>query len=58
MPLNQYDKLFGGGRGAAEKARASMIKTYGTKDGETVFRATVAKRKRRAKRKPRLGGWW
>jgi hypothetical protein len=44
-PLNRYDKYFGGVRGSAEKAHASMVRTYGRKDGETVFYATIAKRK-------------
>lgn len=44
------DKLFGGARGAAEKARARMHETYGAKRGEVVFLATVYKRERRAKR--------
>lgn len=53
MPGNGHlDKLFGGERGSADKVLASMKRTYGRKDGETVFWATVAKRKRRAKR-----GW-
>lgn len=49
MPLNRYDRFFGGERGSAEKALQSMKRTYGRKDGETVFYATVAKRKRKTK---------
>jgi len=49
MPLERYDRYFGGQPGAAAKAKASMQKTYGRKDGEFVFQATVAKRKRKAK---------
>jgi hypothetical protein len=56
MPLDRYDKFFGGVRGSAEKALASMKQTYGRKDGETVFYATIAKRKRRTKPKPKPGG--
>jgi hypothetical protein len=48
MPLNAYDKFFGGEKGAAAKAKANMLATYGRKDGEHVFQATVAKRKRKA----------
>jgi hypothetical protein len=48
MPLHAYDKFFGGEKGAAAKAHANMRATYGPKDGEAVFRATVAKRKRKA----------
>lgn len=46
MPLERYDKYFGG-RGSAARTLAAMKKTYGAKDGETVFRATIAKRKRK-----------
>jgi hypothetical protein len=49
---SSLDKLFGG-KGSADKARKSMHKTYGKEDGEHVFRATVAKRKRKSsKRNP------
>jgi hypothetical protein len=47
MPIRNYDRLFGGAPGAAEKARASMKKSYGAKRGETVFWATVYKREKR-----------
>jgi hypothetical protein len=50
MPLTRYDKFFGGDRGAAERALASMQRTYGRKDGEAVFYATIAKRKRKGAR--------
>lgn len=46
--LRRFDKYFGGDRGAAQQALEAMQKTYGPKDGQTVFDATVAKRKRRA----------
>lgn len=49
MGLERLDKFFGGERGSAERALAGMKHTYGRKDGETVFNATVAKRKRRTK---------
>jgi hypothetical protein len=48
MPVVNYDRYFGGEKGAAAKAKANMQRTYGKKDGETVFYATVAKRKRKA----------
>lgn len=51
MPLNRYDRYFGGTRGSAERTLAAMKKTYGPKKGETVFYASVAKRERRDKRK-------
>ena len=44
----RLDKYFGGERGSADRMLAAMQKTYGPKDGQTVFEATVAKRKRRA----------
>lgn len=47
MPISQYDRFFGGQRGAAEKALSSMKKTYGARDGARVFYARVAKLKRR-----------
>jgi hypothetical protein len=50
MTTRNNDKFFGGERGAAEKALASMKKLYGRKDGEAVFQATIAKRKRKAGR--------
>jgi hypothetical protein len=49
MPLERYDKLFGGERGAAAKTLASMKRTYGKQKGETVFYATIAKRERKQK---------
>lgn len=55
MPLERYDKFFGG-RGSAQKALASMQRTYGRKDGQTVFDATVAKRKRKQKGGGLFGG--
>ena len=47
--VSRYDRWFGGARGAAETARAKMHKTYGRKDGEAVWQATIAKRKHKAK---------
>lgn len=49
MPISKYNDLFGGGRGAAQKALDSMKRTYGTKDGTHVFYAKVAKAKRKTK---------
>lgn len=46
--LSRYDRFFGGTPGAAEQTQKAMQKTYGRKDGETVFWATIAKRKRRS----------
>jgi hypothetical protein len=48
MPKRSEDKYFGGQRGAAAKAFQSMQKTYGKRDGEHVYHATIAKRKRRS----------
>jgi hypothetical protein len=44
------DKLFGGERGAAKRTLEQMKRTYGPKEGRTVFDATVIKRQRRSKR--------
>ncbi len=41
------DRFFGGRPGAAAQARAAMRKTYGERDGEHVYRAKIAKAKRR-----------
>ena len=48
MPKGSEDKFFGGERGAARKAFESMQRTYGRKDGEHVYYATIAKKKRRS----------
>lgn len=54
MPgLGRYDKLFGGERGSAERALEAMKRTYGRHDGQTVFEATIAKRKRKQGRPAR-----
>jgi hypothetical protein len=53
VSLRNYDKYFGGQPGAAEKTLAAMRRTYGKKDGDAVFNATVIKRKR--KPAPRKG---
>jgi hypothetical protein len=60
MPLERYDRYFGGQRGAAAETLANMKRTYGRKDGEAVFYATIAKRKRkgRARGKAKSGGFW
>jgi len=48
MPVGDYDRFFGGKKGAAAKARAGMIDEYGLKRGMQVFHATVdRKRKQR-----------
>lgn len=51
MPARGDDRFFGGKPGAAREAHSQMIKTYGRKDGEHVYNAVVAKRKRKAKTK-------
>jgi hypothetical protein len=45
MPLSQYDRYFGGKPGSAAKAKAAMDKEYGQKKGDSVFYATVNRRK-------------
>jgi hypothetical protein len=54
MPLERYDRFFGGTPGAAQKALESMRRTYGRKDGERVFYGTVAKRRRKASARRRV----
>ena len=48
MPSRSDDRWFGGEKGAAAKAFESMQRTYGRKDGEHVYHATIAKKKHRA----------
>lgn len=43
MPISNYDSLFGGQKGAAQKALDAMIKQYGEKQGKSVFYGKVAK---------------
>jgi len=49
VPLERYDKFFGGEKGSAGKALKAMKRTYGSKDGEHVFYARIAKEKRRGR---------
>jgi hypothetical protein len=46
MPIEKYDKHFGG-KGGASKALAAMKKQYGDKKGEEVFYATMNKKKKK-----------
>lgn len=46
MPLSKYDRAFGGKPGAAAKAHAAMVQQHGTEKGESVFYATVNKKRR------------
>jgi hypothetical protein len=50
MPLRVYDELFGGKPGAARETHAAMVKQYGAKQGESVFYATVNKKKKARKK--------
>lgn len=56
MPLSRYNSAFGGGKGSAEKAHAAMVKEYGAKQGESVFYATVNKKKAGAMRRSYASG--
>ena len=47
------DRFFGGRPGAAKRALEQMRKAYGPKDGEHVYRARIAKAKRREQAKKR-----
>lgn len=46
--IEEYDKYFGGEKGSAAKAKASMIKEYGEERGEEVFYATVNAKKKKS----------
>ena len=50
---SRLDRFFGGQAGAANKALESMQRSYGRTDGQKVFDAAIAKRKRREKRNGR-----
>jgi len=50
MPMSKYDPLFGGEKGSAAKAHASMIRTYGKDKGERVFYAKANKNKKRRRK--------
>lgn len=52
---SSLDKFFGGKPGDAERARDGMKRIYGAKDGEHVFRARIAKAKRKPKPKGLFG---
>ena len=45
MPDARYNKAFGGSKGSAAKAHASMVSQYGKDKGDRVFYATVNKRR-------------
>lgn len=49
MPLEQYDKYFGGKPGAANKAAKALQKEYGAKEGRGYFYAIVRKRQKQGK---------
>jgi hypothetical protein len=43
--LSNYNKAFGGKPGAAKRAHAEMVKTYGADKADRVFYASVNKRR-------------
>jgi hypothetical protein len=45
MPIAKYNRAFGGGKGAAQKALAGMKEQYGAEKGERVFYATVNRKR-------------
>jgi hypothetical protein len=52
VPVSAYNKLYGGKRGSAAKAKAAMQDEYGPQKGERVFyghNANLRRRKRRRK---------
>lgn len=46
MPLNKYDRYFGGSSGSAHRAAKALRQEYGQEKGKAVFYAIVNKRKR------------
>lgn len=46
MPLERYDKYFGGKSGAAHKAARALEKEYGAEEGRGYFYAIVRKRQK------------
>lgn len=46
MPLESYDKYFGGKRGDAAKAARALRNEYGSDKGKQFFYAIVNKRRR------------
>jgi hypothetical protein len=46
MPLDRYNRYFGGGAGSADKAAKALQKEYGPEKGRGVFYAIVKKRQR------------
>jgi hypothetical protein len=49
MPVEKYNRYFGGMKGSAGKARGAMLKHYGVKEGERIFYATKNKRQSQGK---------
>ena len=49
MPLAEYDRHFGGKKGAAEKAFRGMVDQYGEKKGRQVFYSLLSKRRKQGK---------
>lgn len=45
MPMDKYDRYFGGKKGSASKAKSAMRDEYGEEEGERVFYATKNKHK-------------
>lgn len=48
MPLNKYDDMLGG-KGAAEKLMAALVKEYGEEKAKNIFYAKVNIAKRKSK---------
>jgi len=46
MPLNRYDKYFGGSSGSAFRASKALRQEYGQTEGKKLFYAIVNKRRR------------
>lgn len=54
VPMDQYDRYFGG-PGSAEKAARALSKEYGAKDGRKIFYAIVNRRKATGRAHARKG---
>jgi len=49
VPISQYDSVWGHKPGSAAKAKAAMVKQYGTTEGTRIFHATTNERKAKGK---------
>jgi hypothetical protein len=50
MPLKNYNAYFGNKKGSAAEAHAAMVRQYGAKKGNSVFYATINRKKKKGHR--------